>query len=71
VQRWDQFENMYCAIPQGKSVQLVFYQWFVAEKADVIATCMLPDVLKKACLGEPPNPFYTNVCKSMNKTLKS
>jgi len=54
-------------VPQGKSIELIFYEWFVA----VIATCMLPEVCKKAGLGEHPDPFYTNMCESINKTLKS
>ena len=69
-ERWGQFEN-YRSVPQGKSVQPIFYEWFVAEKADVVVNCMLPEVRRKAGLGEHPDPFYTNMCESMNKTLKS
>ena len=70
-ERWDKFENLHRSVLQGKSVRPIFYEWFVAEKIDVVATCMLPEVHKKAGLGEHPDPFYTNMCESMNKTLKS
>ena len=70
-ERWNQFEIHHHSVPQGKSIQPVFYDWFVAEKANVVVDCMLPEVRKKAGLGEHSDPFYTNMCESMNNTLKS
>ena len=43
---------------------------FIHGKADVIAKCILPGIWMKAGLGENPDHFFTNMCKSMNKTLK-
>ena len=60
-ERWNQFEIHHKSVPQGKSVQPVFYEWFVTEKADVVVHCMLPEIRKKAGLGENPDPFYTNM----------
>ena len=41
------------------------------KKTDVVVNCMLPEIRKKAGLGENPDPFYTNMSESMNSTLKS
>ena len=70
-ERWNQFESHHHCVPQGKLVQPVFYEWFVTEKTDVVVNCMLPEIRKKAGLGENPDPFYTNMSESMNSTLKS
>lgn len=58
-------------VPQGKSIQPIFYEWFVTEKADVVVNCMLPEVRQNTGLGEQLDLFYTNMCESMNNTLKS
>jgi len=67
-ERWNQFEIYHRSVPQGKSVQPVFYEWFVTEKADVVVHCMLPEICKKVCLGENPDSFYTNISESMNSS---
>ena len=70
-ERWDQFEIHHCNGPQDKSIQPIFYDWFVPEKADVVVNCMLLEVRKKAGIGEHPDPFNTNMSESMRNTLKS
>ena len=69
-ERWDTFEQVNRSVPVGKEFQPEFHDWFIREKADVIVNCMLPDARTKAGLGENPDHFYTNMCESMNKTLK-
>ena len=61
---------MHRNVPKGKEYQAEFHTWFVTEKADVIAKCMLPGARKNAGLGDSPDHFFTNMCKSINKTLK-
>ena len=68
---WNEFESSNRSVPQGKSFEPEFFNWFVKEKADVIVNCMLPDIRKKAGLGEEPDHFFTNMCESMNSILKS
>ena len=68
--RWEKFEYMHRSVPQGKEYQAEFHTWFVTEKANVVAKCMLHGVRKKAGLGDNPDHFFTNMCESMNKTLK-
>ena len=43
-QRWHTFERSHHCVPQGKSFQPEFYNWFISEKADVIVKCMLPGI---------------------------
>ena len=50
--RWEKFEYMHRSVPQGKEYQAEFHTWFVTEKANVVAKCMLPGVRKKAGLGD-------------------
>lgn len=42
----------------------------VKEKVDTMIQCMIRDVRLKAGMGSDPDHFYTNMCESMNKTLK-
>ena len=65
--RWDKLEKDHRLTEQGKSVDPEFHEWFVNEKADTMIQCMIKDVREKARTG---SHFYTNMCESMNKTLK-
>ncbi|MBC6401887.1 MAG: hypothetical protein GDA37_12950 [Ekhidna sp.] len=70
--RWDKFESSHRSVPQHtQSFLPEFYSWFRSEKADVVVKCMLPDVRKKAGLGDEPDHFYTNMSESLNNILKN
>ena len=68
--RWNKLECDHKLTEQGKFVEPQFHEWFVKEKADTMIQCMINDVRVKAGMGSDPDHFYTNMCESMNKTLK-
>ena len=61
--RWDELEKRYNNPPR-------FHSWFKKYCQHVIAESMVQDVRRKAGLGCPPEPYYTNEVESKNKLLK-
>ena len=47
-----------------------FYEWFVKNCKDTVRSSMLKPVRVAACLGNPPQPFYTNDVESHNNVIK-
>ena len=48
-----------------------FHQWFVMHKADLMEKKMLKPVRRRAGLGQPPKPYYTNRVECANSLLSS
>ena len=47
-----------------------FHSWFVENEQGVVAHNMIRPLRKKAGLGSPPKPYYTNEVESKNNILK-
>ena len=69
--RWDALERQHRFTQKSEVVNPEFHRWFVEQKADIMARCMLRVVREKAGMGHPPDHFYTNLSESINSTLKN
>ena len=49
---------------------MVFFDWFVQHKVEMITSGMLQPMREDAGLGFPPASFTTNACESLNAMLK-
>ena len=67
---WDQIEIQNRLCQKHKTVTPEFHRWFVQEKSQMMTKCMIRDVRERAGMGRNPDHFYTNICESMNSTLK-
>ena len=70
-QKWDEMELEHRLCHKDEVIEAEFRKWFVQEKASTMIFCMLSDVRQKAGMGNSPDHFYTNLCESMNNTLKN
>ena len=69
--RWIDSEFDYQLAQKDQVIVPKFHRWFVEEKADVMASCMLRDVRAEARMRQKSDHFHTNIRESMNSTLKS
>ena len=60
---WDDKESPYNDPPE-------FHDWFVKNCKETVRSSMLKPVRIRACLGNPPKPFYTNDVESHNNVIK-
>ena len=60
---WNEREKVYHDPPE-------FYQWFVRHCKDEVRNTMLKEKRRKAGLGDPPQPYYTNDVESVNCVIK-